>query len=953
MPSERFLNVPRWINQPHLSRRGILYAGLLPLLAPRGWGGERALAGSPRSAVQPPLEGGEPGQRGLAISADGSTAYVPFRFPDGILIFDLRAGVIRSSIDISAAGLLGQCNQAVLSADGKLLFVANQGVGNLIVVDTAQGTVRKVLPLNPSYGDALKASPAGKVYVGLQDGGLAIVSCDDLSYVRLAVKGVSFESIAPSTQRANLVYSVDRQGAQDLFHVVNLDTATEEQRVALPVGACAPGGGLMRLLLSHSADAVYLGWSQTYDNGGYGNITSFDLKTFRAGASTTIADGVRDMVVQPETGLLYAAGEWLGSVEGRVSGRMYISEWDPASQKVTRRFPISPSGVNTAMQVDPSNPRFVYLTDEFAWIVRKVDTLTGAEVMRVRFFPGKRLPSAATASGSIGYIVGQKSPLIHKLDLNSGRIVGTLDLPGLSGSNDCGYLDGRLCVGGYNNFSVISSVDGSLVFNRQIPGGLFITRPAFFRDKIAAPAGPIGGDPDRVLILDARTLDVLNTFRLEYPMASGGGCTASPDGSKLYVQQGIYVEKTILQVLDSDTLRVRKRIEPTQDGGPGGAVGAFDEQKRIAYLGGFNCIYKVHMDTDEFLGTLTIADVYKQMGRQKSWATSALSGIHLSPAGDRLLIASWDGHCVYQYDVRNEKWIPQVVRVGLAPGATVISPDRKYMYTVNYRSDNLARLDTTTGELLDLIPLGGPTSAIGIDSVRHGASYQHVQVVPGCVMVARDGGGLPGEIGPPCLTSFQLDASGRMATELGDTKVLFDGVPAPILYAYAAQVAFVVPFSVAGKKKVTVQLIYKGEETFPIQFDVHDAGPGIFSMDSSGQGQAAMVNEDGTFNGPANPAAKGSIVVFYATGGGQTNPPGVDGEITRDVLARPRLPVKVWVQGQEAEVVYAGAAPGSVSGVMQVNLKLPMNIPSGDRLAVGMMVGPWGPSFDGVTMSVR
>ena len=59
-----------------------------------------------------------------------------------------------------------------------------------------------------------------------------------------------------------------------------------------------------------------------------------------------------------------------------------------------------------------------------------------------------------------------------------------------------------------------------------------------------------------------------------------------------------------------------------------------------------------------------------------------------------------------------------------------------------------------------------------------------------------------------------------------------------------------------------------------------------------------MLNEDGTLNGPANPAAKGSVVVFYATGGGQTDPPGVDGEITRDVLSRPRLPVGVWIQGQ-------------------------------------------------------
>jgi len=365
-----------------------------------------------------------------------------------------------------------------------------------------------------------------------------------------------------------------------------------------------------------------------------------------------------------------------------------------------------------------------------------------------------------------------------------------------------------------------------------------------------------------------------------------------------------------------------------------------------------NIRYKVHMDSDEFLGMLNIYDVYKEMGRPNGWPTSALRGIHLTAAKDRLLITSFDGHSVFQYDLRNGKWIPRVVWVGLGPGATVISPDRKYLYTVNGRSDTITRLDTTAGEVLDVIPLGGPVSQLRIASPRHGASFRSVPVVPGCVMAFVEGG-MPGEIGPPFLTSLRLDASGRVATELADTKVLFDGVPAPILYAYAAQVGVVVPYSVAGKSKVKVQLFYKGDENYPIELNVADAYPGIFTMDSSGQGQAAMLNQDGTLNGSTNPAAKGSIVVFYATGGGQTDPPGVDGEITKDVLSRPRLPVGVWIQGQQAEVLYAGTAPGIVSGVMQVNIKLPMNIPSGNGVTVVMKVGNWPPSPDGVTMAVR
>jgi uncharacterized protein (TIGR03437 family) len=952
MANERFLNSPRQINHL-LSRRGMLRVGLLPLLALRGSASERIQDGGPRSALALPLEGGETGFHGTAVSPDGSTAYVAFSTPDIVLVVDLRAGQLRSAIDLTPAGVMVGSAQAVLSADGKLLFVANQGIGNIAVIDTAAERVIKVLPFCPGLGDSIKASPAGKVYIGLQDGRLVTVSCDDLSYKTMSF-GVFLDSIALSAARANLLYAVSYDpipNGQSFFHAFNLDTGREERRAVLPKEACRPSGGVKRLQSAPSGDVAYLGWHESDS----GSITALDLTTFRAGASTAIEDGVMDFALHPENGKVYAVGDLFGVRPGRVDGMGYITEWDPASQQITRRLPISPSKAISAIVFDPLNPRFVYATEVFLGIVRKVDLLSGTEYMRVRFFSGKRMPYAATTSGSLAYITGYRSPLIHKLDLNSGKLAGTLDLPGLAGSGQCAYYDGKLYVGDYSHFSVINTADGSLILSRDVPGGLFLTQMTFFRDKIAAGAGPLGGVPDRMVILDARTLDVLSTFKLELPLVNRWGCAvASPDGSKLYVQQGIFGQKTILQVLDSATLRVLKRIEPptTVSQGGDGDVGDFDEQKRIAYLGGFSSVYKVHMDTDEFLGTLNINDVYKEMGRAGGWPVSALRGIHLSPAKDRLVITSWDGQCVYQYDLRNEKWIPRVVPVGLGPAAAVISPDRKNLYTVSYRSDTITHLDTTTGEVVDVIPLTGPVSELGSDNLVHGASYQRVGVVPGCVMAIFDKGALPGVIGPPFLTMLRLDASGRVATELAGTQVLFDGVPAPLLYAYAGQVAVVAPFSVAGKSKVKMQLIYNGEENYPVEFNVADAGPGIFTTDSSGQGQAAMLNEDYSLNGPANPAAKGSIVMFYATGGGQTEPPGVDGEITKDVLARPRLPVGVWVHGQGAEVLYAGAAPGCVSGVMQVNIRLPMNIPSGDRLAVGMRVGGWW-SLDGVTLAVR
>ena len=47
---------------------------------------------------------------------------------------------------------------------------------------------------------------------------------------------------------------------------------------------------------------------------------------------------------------------------------------------------------------------------------------------------------------------------------------------------------------------------------------------------------------------------------------------------------------------------------------------------------------------------------------------------------------------------------------------------------------------------------------------------------------------------------------------------------------------------------------------------------------ATGAGPALAINDaDGSINGPAHPASAGSYVTLYATGAGQTNPPGSDG----------------------------------------------------------------------------
>ena len=133
--------------------------------------------------------------------------------------------------------------------------------------------------------------------------------------------------------------------------------------------------------------------------------------------------------------------------------------------------------------------------------------------------------------------------------------------------------------------------------------------------------------------------------------------------------------------------------------------------------------------------------------------------------------------------------------------------------------------------------------------------------------------------------------------------------------------------------------------------------PGLFTQNASGSGPGAILNQDNSMNGPGNGAAKGSIVQMFLTGEGQTNPPSVTGAITianlpaPQVTPAPPVPIQVRINGQPALYVYAGEAPGQVAGVMQLNVQIPSNAPSGN-LSITVSIGG-NVSQNGVTVSVQ
>jgi endo-1,4-beta-xylanase len=231
-------------------------------------------------------------------------------------------------------------------------------------------------------------------------------------------------------------------------------------------------------------------------------------------------------------------------------------------------------------------------------------------------------------------------------------------------------------------------------------------------------------------------------------------------------------------------------------------------------------------------------------------------------------------------------------------------------------------------------------------AITNAASYANKGVAPGEIVVV-----FPTNIGPATLVGNGLDASGKVVTTIAGTRVLFDGVAAPMIYAVKNQVSAVVPYEIAGQTTTLVQVEYNGIRSVAVTVPVLPAVPGILTANASGTGQAVAVNQDGTLNSASNPAARGSVVILYATGEGQRNPAGVTG-VPAPAYAAPVLsPVTLTVGGAAAALGYAASAPGFV-GLMQINLTVPQEAPTGASVPVTLTIGTLA-SPAGVTISVK
>ena len=324
-------------------------------------------------------------------------------------------------------------------------------------------------------------------------------------------------------------------------------------------------------------------------------------------------------------------------------------------------------------------------------------------------------------------------------------------------------------------------------------------------------------------------------------------------------------------------------------------------------------------------------------------------------------------------------WPPRISRG--APETTVTITGERFYSGTSVKSGSIALRSTVLGpNLLTAVvpaslmtsagsvpivvsnpdPGGGSSDPVNLEvlppgpillGVVNAASQRPSALAPGAVFTLYGTG-----LGPNTLVAFD-GATPFVPTTMANTRVLLNGVALPVIYSSSRQVSAAAPNNLLPDRPYMLEVEFNGIKSHPFPVLSVTAAPAIFTANSSGTGNAAAFQADAVtgelaFNSDKTPAVKGNIVVFYATGAGLPLPLRSSGFVATEASLSPIARVSVIFGDVPAVVQYAGAAPGLITGIVQINAVVPDDTPTGKAVPITLKIGD-AASQPGVTLNVK
>lgn len=206
------------------------------------------------------------------------------------------------------------------------------------------------------------------------------------------------------------------------------------------------------------------------------------------------------------------------------------------------------------------------------------------------------------------------------------------------------------------------------------------------------------------------------------------------------------------------------------------------------------------------------------------------------------------------------------------------------------------------------------------------------------------------------------------STQLGQTSVTFNNVPAALDFVAGTQINAQVPWNVlpAGTSgSVNVVVTRNGVSSAPDPVVITQFGPEIYA--TSGHALAFIVTDPNdtaryyAFAAPAgsiqgfrtSPARAGDVLLIYATGVGPVDSPIANGASSSDKLRQTTTTPTILFNGTvPGTVLFAGLAP-DFPGVYQLNVRVPAGLPGNSATRLQVQNGGITSSLNGGTIAVQ
>jgi uncharacterized protein (TIGR03437 family) len=275
------------------------------------------------------------------------------------------------------------------------------------------------------------------------------------------------------------------------------------------------------------------------------------------------------------------------------------------------------------------------------------------------------------------------------------------------------------------------------------------------------------------------------------------------------------------------------------------------------------------------------------------------------------------------------------------PNPPVLDSPFDQIPLINYSGGQITQANLVMVESITEVeaPVGStPTIAEGGIITASGFGASPV-IAPG-TYIEIYGSGLAGEVSRAWATRDFV--AGNAPTSLEGISVTIGGRNAFVNYVSPALVNVQVPASTPLGAAIPVVVSNRGQASAPVNVEVRALSPGLLAPPNFKNGErqfavavratnGALISYGPSTGVPALAATRGETLILFGIGFGPVTPSSVaiTGRIVQET-ARINAAVTCKIGGIDAEVGYAGLAPGSV-GLYQFNITVPADAPTGDQ----------------------